>query len=421
MGPEAWKRLRVWEVLLGIAVVVPALHILWYGTAPVWQAVVIGCLLAIPAAYLLLGRRAILAEDTRRGTWYAAVLVVLYVPIALISDVALFVLFGVCPQVFMAVPARRGVVVAVLLAAPNAVRLGLTEPDVAGLFSLVMMLTTTVFFSSAFGMWGERVVRQSAERAELIRRLAASHAEVARLSAERGALAERERLAGEIHDTLAQGFSGIIMLLQAAQAQPDPSRHLELAIRTAKENLAEARALVAALRPAPLDGSTLGAALRRITERFGEETGVAAAFATRGTGRALPPQYEVVLIRAAQEALSNVRKHAAATRVEVALEYGPAEVTLRVRDDGRGFGGHRPGPASGDAADHADVLSAGYGLRAMRARVEQAHGTLTVADAESGGAELTVRLPLPPETPAPVPPATVPAARPSTDPLPEEV
>jgi len=408
LAPEAWKRLRGWETLLCLAIAASVIHTLLYGTPTPWHAVAVACLLAIPVAYLLVGRRAILGRDFRLGTWYVAILVILYAPVTLVmspgSTFATFALFGVCPQIFLAVPVQRAVVATVVLVIPEAVYLWLTKPD-TDVFDLLVLLTTIVFFASAFGIWSERIVTQSTERAELIRQLEASHAEVARLSAERGALAERERLAGEIHDTLAQGFTSIIMLLQAAEAQPDPSRHLALAIQTAKENLAESRALVAALSPAPLDGSTLSEALRRITGRIGEELGLATAFETRGEGCALPPQYEVVLIRAAQEGLNNVRKHATATRVEVVLEYGPAEVTLRVRDDGRGFGGRDPFSAAGVGEP-----AAGYGLRAMRSRVEQAGGTLSVGDAETGGAELVVRLPLPPRPQAAAPAAWPPLA-----------
>ncbi|GAA1266749.1 hypothetical protein Psi02_08420 [Planotetraspora silvatica] len=217
-------------------------------------------------------------------------------------------------------------------------------------------------------------MKQSEERAALIAELEAQRAEVARLSAERGALAERERLAGEIHDTLAQGFTSIIMLIQAAEAQADPARHLRLAVQTARENLAEARALVAALGSAPLDGSALDEALVRLTDRLGQESETAAAFTVHGESRPLTPPTEVVLIRAAQEALANVCRHATAGRVDVSVTYGPRTVTLEVRDDGRGFDPSATG---------------GYGLRAIRSRVEQAGGSMRVRSSPREGTTLT--------------------------------
>ncbi|MFD1545643.1 sensor histidine kinase [Nonomuraea guangzhouensis] len=236
------------------------------------------------------------------------------------------------------------------------------------------MITIAVFFSGVFGGWADRVTTQSRERADLIEQLERSRAEVARLSAERGAQDERERLAGEIHDTLAQGFSSIIMLLQA----PDPTKNVPLAVKTARENLAEARALVAALTPAPLDSSSLLESMRRITRRMGEETGVTTAFATDGETRPLPPHAEVALIRALQEGLANVRKHADAREVRVTVGYGTREVSLRVTDDGKGFDPR---------------VTEGYGLRNMRSRVEQAGGSVEVSAAPGRGTELTVEVP----------------------------
>ncbi|MGW2190979.1 sensor histidine kinase, partial [Streptosporangium sp. NPDC001682] len=188
----------------------------------------------------------------------------------------------------------------------------------------------------------------------------------------------RERLAGEIHDTLAQGFTSIIMLLQAAEAQPDPSGHLALAVRTARENLAEARMLVTTLNPAPLDGSTLDEALRRLTNRLGEETGMSAGFEVHGKSRPLSAPVEVVLVRAVQEGLANVRRHADARSAAVSIAYQDGSVLLKVRDDGCGFD---PSGAQG------------YGLRGMRARVEQVGGALAVTGLRGEGASLEVLIP----------------------------
>ena len=120
------------------------------------------------------------------------------------------------------------------------------------------------------------MVEQSSERAHLIAELEASRAEVARLSHEAGVAAERARLAGEIHDTLAQGFTSIITLVQAAESEALRDERLALAVRTARENLAESRALVAALAPSALGSGSLHDAVRRQAARFTEETGVPA-------------------------------------------------------------------------------------------------------------------------------------------------
>jgi signal transduction histidine kinase len=237
----------------------------------------------------------------------------------------------------------------------------------------------TVFFSS----WVSRIIEQSAERAEIIDQLEATRAELAVAQHEAGRLAERQRLAADIHDTLAQGFTSILMLIQAAQADldgshPQAARQLEIAVRTARENLTEARAVVADLAPAQLDGSTLPDALSRLAQAPGAD-GMTAGFALFGIPPPLPMATEVVLLRVCQEALANVRKHARASSAHVRLDYDADVVRLEVRDDGAGFD-----PAA---------VSGGYGLRGMRTRVTEAGGTLTVDSAPGTGTRVSAIMP----------------------------
>jgi signal transduction histidine kinase len=237
----------------------------------------------------------------------------------------------------------------------------------------------TVFFNG----WVSRIITQSAERAEIIDQLEATRAELAAAQHEAGRLAERQRLAADIHDTLAQGFTSILMLIQAAQADldgshPQAARQLEIAARTARENLTEARELVDDLAPAQLVGGTLPGALSRLARSPGAD-GMEASFGLSGTPRPLPMATEVVLLRVCQEALANVRKHAVASSARVQLDYGADGIRLEVSDDGTGF-------------DPAGV-SGGYGLRGMRARVSEAGGTLTVDAAPGTGTRVAAMVP----------------------------
>lgn len=220
------------------------------------------------------------------------------------------------------------------------------------------------------------MIRQSTERANLIAELEESRAEVARLSHEAGVTAERTRLAGEIHDTLAQGFTSIITLIQASDPELRDER-LALAVRTARENLAESRAIVAALSPSALDAG-LTDAVRRQTARFTEETGLAASFRTTGEPRDLATPIEVVLLRATQEALTNVRRHARANEAAVLLAYSPSSVRVVVRDDGCGFD---------------TTTNGGFGLPGMRQRAEQVGGTLTVRSDPDTGTTIELEVP----------------------------
>ncbi|HET7480827.1 MAG TPA: sensor histidine kinase [Rubrobacteraceae bacterium] len=212
-----------------------------------------------------------------------------------------------------------------------------------------------------------------------------------------GMMDERRRLAHEIHDTLIQGFASIVMNLEAAEGKSgdDPARayrHLREARRTARESMDEARRMVWALRPEALEGASLSEAFSRLAERWSESNGVEAVVTVTGSPRRLAPETEVTLLRVAQEALANVRKHAAASRVVLTLSYMEDRVTLDVQDDGVGFETAASRNGSGSSVN-GDGLG-GFGLRAMRERVEQNGGRLLVESEPGRGTALVAELPL---------------------------
>jgi len=224
--------------------------------------------------------------------------------------------------------------------------------------------------------------------------LSSTRSELAAAERQAGILGERQRIAADIHDTLTQGLASVVMLLEAAHAayqarQPEAGRRIEEAARTAREALQDVRRLVWDLRPEALERGTLGEALARLTAQLGEQTGVAAHTVVTGEAGALAPQVEVTLLRVAQEALANVRRHARAQEVTVTLSYMGDEVALDVQDDGRGFAPvMRVGASPGG----------GLGLTTMRERVEALGGTLTVESAPGDGATVVAQLPS--QTPA---------------------
>jgi signal transduction histidine kinase len=226
-------------------------------------------------------------------------------------------------------------------------------------------------------------MKQRRKLAAVIAELAATRAESARLSREAGAAAERERLAREIHDTLAQGFTSIVALAQAVEPELDTDtaaakRHVELIRTTARENLAEARVMVAELTPTALHEGSLRSAIQRQCERLSDESGVAATMRVDGDLPALGMAPDVVLLRATQEAFANVRKHSQATAVTVELTVADHGVRLTVADNGIGL-----------PQGHCD----GFGLRGMRARVAQVGGTMWITTTQ-GGTTLTVEVPV---------------------------
>jgi signal transduction histidine kinase len=230
------------------------------------------------------------------------------------------------------------------------------------------------------------IVRQSRERQRLLEQLQATRAELAIVERRAGMLEERQRLARDIHDTLSQGFASVVLLLEAAEeslATGQPvDRHITQALRSARDNLAESRRVVWALRPRSIQEQPLQRALEELTGRLAEETGLHAHATITGAERPLGAPAETALLRIAQEGLANVRKHASATKVTLTLSYLDDVVVLDLADDGVGFD-----PAATTAA------GGGLGLRAMRERVAELGGHLTVESAQGEGTTIAAELP----------------------------
>lgn len=345
-GLEAWQRsLPWWDAYFGAVAIGTMAFALEPGA--------IALLLAMTAWYVGYGRRLMDGDHPMKASVvYMVGATILFIPALALASGASFALFALSAQAHMTLAFRWGTVATVILNLLPTVVSYLRTGEVRhtlpiGLLAIVM--TTIIGFSF------DRVVKQSIELAE-------SRAEVARLSQE----AERQRLGADLHDTIAQGLSSVVMLIQAADASLDRDkgearRHLDLAARTARENLQELRAVLDALMPTEHD---LPEALRRLAHRFAEETRVSATVRVDGDPRPLLVALEVVLIRAAQESLSNVRQHADASTVTLLLTYASESVELKVIDDGRGF---KPSETLG-----------GYGLQAMRSRLTQVGGEFAV-------------------------------------------
>ena len=248
----------------------------------------------------------------------------------------------------------------------------------------------------------QALYQESERRRRLIEELTATRAELSAAQHTAGVLAERERLAHEIHDTLAQGLSSIHLLLRAAErALPDPegtaARHVGQARRAAVDNLAEARRFVAALTPPALDGTTLAGALERLCATTSETSDghpLDARFRLTGEPVPLPTAHEVALLRIAQSALANTVRHSRARTARITLGHEDGHVTVEVTDDGTGFDPAdlpAPGPGRGPGPGRE---GGGFGLAAMHARMRALGGTLAVGSAPGRGTTLTARLPL---------------------------
>lgn len=242
----------------------------------------------------------------------------------------------------------------------------------------IVASVVSLAFSIAMGTWISSMVRHGEQRSRLLDELEAVQGELAARNQDLGALAERERIAGELHDTIAQNLTAIVMHSQRLEkrrrgGQAITGDDVSLIESLASEALAESRALVAAMVPVALE-SGLEDALQRLAERFTRETGVAVSVAAVSFDR----EREVIVLRTAQEALANVRKHANASRVDVQVALDvDGTVTLSVEDDGVGL------PAD---------VGEGFGLPGMRTRVASAGGILRLVNT-GGGTLLTATIP----------------------------
>ncbi|GHD90858.1 sensor histidine kinase [Streptomyces naganishii] len=355
------------------------------GPAPVAAAAVTGAVLAW-------GVLSPAVHRSRRGAavWLGALSLCWLVLLALSPD-ALWAAFPLYFLQLHLLPARWGLpAVGATAAAAIAGFVGHGGRVTPGAF-IGPLLGAAVAVATVLGY--EALYRESERRRELIEELVATRAELAAAERTAGTLAERERLAREIHDTLAQGLSSIQLLLRAAQrvlpAASPAAGHIEQARATAQDNLAEARRFVHALTPPDLEHGSLAGALERLCS--GAAGPPAVRFSVSGTPAELPTPYEVALLRIAQSALGNTLRHAEARRAEITLSFMDTSVALDVVDDGVGF---VPDAVPARVAA-GGAVEGGFGLPAMRARAEALGGTFAVESAPGQGTAVAVTLPYP--------------------------
>ena len=338
------------------------------------------------AAWILVGRSAMC--NRTRTRLYVGILVVLTGLATFIHPSLATVQTITYPLVWMLLPTlRRAIVgniaVAIAVGIGYAFSFGLT-PDSAGEAAIVVALSLT--FSLAMGVWISRIFDVSTERQRLIDELTAAQSSLAALNRDAGVTSERERLAREIHDTIAQDLTGLVLLSQQARRMvaavdlDGADRQLALLEESARLALTETRTLVATSSPPTLDDGGIAPAIERLGARFERETGIAVAVRTDVTA-SLDRATEVVLLRCTQEGLANIRKHSGASAATVVLIASDRGTTLEISDDGSGFDLEEPGD--------------GYGLSGMRDRLALVDGALDVSSSPAG-TRLIITLPAEP-------------------------
>ena len=318
---------------------------------------------------------------------YAIGLILFWVAMVRIDDLFYFGLAGVFSQIFFTVTLRIAsafaIVVSLLIVLLQTVWGGRPFS-----WSTLLLYAIPTIIGIGMGAWLETILRQSQERKQLAEDLRATRDELAQSERRAGMLTERQRLAHEIHDTLAQGFISIIMHLETAEQSLSPNEsdvqlQIEQAKETARHNLQQARRVVADLRPESLENHSLPAAIQRTVERWSSSHNIPATLQTTGTPLPLHPDVDVTLLRATQEALANIHKHAQAQNVTVTLSYMGDSVLLDVQDDGVGLNGSKPSPFGG-----------GFGLQAMRERAAQFGGELLLESEPGSGTTVVVKIPV---------------------------
>ena len=349
------------------------------------------CLLYVLGQFLAPAPRPGSAPSPRHLAWLGSAFAVWTVLLALAPSAT----WCAMPLLFAglyALPARFAVPLAAVLTAlvvASEIRVadGALNPNMVVAPPALAAVATAVLVRSQ---------RQAARQRVLIDDLVRTRRDLAATERRAGVLTERQRLATEIHDTVAQGLSSQQMLLQAAERlwRTDPEAahaHVLKAAEITSRGLAEARRFVHDLAPADLVEDSLPAALRALAERE-SGPGLTVEFRLDGDPGALPERTAAALLRIAQGALANVREHAAATRAALTLTCLDDQISLDVADNGRGFVASSP-PVS------APGRARGHGLPAMRIRARQSGGTLSVESAPGEGTVVSVAVPVVPVDP----------------------
>lgn len=346
----------------------------------------LGLSAAIALLYPGVGHRALTDKDERLGRIFLGLVVPLALALFLVHPLFLAALFGLFPLCFALVSSWGHQVLAA-----GALSIGVILSNAAdagwdreGWFNGLLIGGVSLTFAVIMGRWISGIIAESKARQILIDELHATREQLAKVEHDEGVRAERERLSAEIHDTLAQGFSSILLLVRSAQSSIgiDDGRTRKLLVsaeQAAQENLDEARSLVAALAPVALQHGDLPAALLRLAARLEQETGVSVTVRVAGSAEdaSLSPAEDVVLFRAVQESLTNVMRHAQATRATVELRYDERPVRAMVSDDGVGF-------------DRQCAI--GAGLSGMRLRLTSVGGELRIVSAPGNGTTIEMSL-----------------------------
>ena len=346
---------------------------------------------AVTAVWYAAGAiRAFSEDESPAAKTWLAVLIVLWLVLVVISGEFVWLAFILAMLAWQFFSRRVAVPLVVLIAVVTVVAFALHQGRwvIGAIIGPIIGIGIAVVITEVY----QRLRAQSEERRQLLQELMATQRALAEREREAGRLAEREHLAREIHDTVGQSLASVVLLLRAAlapakSADPQAERDMQLttALDTAKAALSETRRFVRGLEPAALERDGLPEALSTLAAESAG-LGLPVAFELHGPPRRVGTGVEVALLRAAQESLSNARRHAQAHRATVTLTFQEDEVSVDIVDDGIGFDPTTVGARRADGS--------GFGLTSMRGRISEQGGSLDIESEPGGGTAVRATVPI---------------------------
>jgi len=249
-------------------------------------------------------------------------------------------------------------------------------------FLTLMIILSLLTISTIIGAFISSIIKQSTDRQRLIDELTWSRANLMRVEREAGRLNERQRLARDIHDTLAQHFTSIIMHLAAAKHSNFGAvqTQVQQAEEAAREGLDEIHRIVWDMQPEQIEKASLIEAVEELAARWSAENSIQVNMNVTGTPRSLTSSAETALLRILQEAMHNINKHAQAKKVNITFSYMEDLFIMDIADDGLGF--------------QPSKIKNGFGMKTMRDRAEELSGTLTIESDQGIGTAIAVSIPI---------------------------
>lgn len=352
---------------------------------------IVGSIGFLIAWFWFFGRWDVVSSDLHAVVYLVGNLIAICIAISIwdTAGILLFAAYWLAFAYLYTVPAivyALALTVSIQVAYGNA---GMFTDSGSSMLAGVVLLLVITGFSGLMAKYIESFQKESERNKHLLAQLQATQASLAEREREAGVEQERQRVAGEIHDTIAQEFTSIITNLRAAMQmenldQPNARRHITLSLEAANQGLTDSRAMLATMQPDVLRGRSLIDALREIAADARSTSTTAIDINVDGHPSPLARSVETILVRSLQESLRNIRKHAQAMQVDVTLTWLEDEVLLDITDDGIGFD-----------ADATQPNEAGYhmGLATMQARIESAGGTFVLESSPGDGTSVTISFP----------------------------